>query len=334
MNKISYFTRLLGNLYEYQRRRVHCSFLPTGIFLEPTNVCNLECVMCPNKDLPESKKGHMDFAMFKKIIDEASSFAAHINLFLTGEPLIHPEILEIITYIKSHGLMVKIHTNGTLLTKKFSEKLIRTEVDILSISFDGYSADVYNSVRKNADFQKTLDRIKGFLELKKGLKLKKPYLIIQTLIMDEKRFGSNEQKNFRRLFAGLPVNRFSRIFPIRWPGQEIDIANAFSRNGSSGFNPCINPWFTMNILRNGDIVPCCGDYSGAYVMGNIADTNLKDAWNNDHMLKLREMLTQSSPQPISIDLCKNCDRLFEKRLLGFPLRNLEYFLKERLHYFF
>ncbi len=330
MNKISYFTRLLGNLYEYQRKRVHCSFLPTGIFLEPTNICNLECVMCPNKELPESKKGSMNFSVFKKVIDEASSFAVHINLFLTGEPLLHPEILGMISYIKSHGLMVKIHTNGTLLTKNLSEKLITSEADILSISFDGYNADTYNSIRKKSDFQKTLEKVKGFLEIKKSLNSNKPFTIIQTLMMDEKEFSSDNREKFKKIFDGLPVNRFSAISPIRWPGQDMDIPGAPARNVSRKFHPCIDPWFTMNVLWNGDVVPCCGDFSGAYVMGNVADRPLRNIWNNDRMVSLRENLTGA--KPLSVNLCKNCDRLFEERVLGFPIRNLKYFIKERLPY--
>ncbi len=330
MNKVEYFVRLLGNLYEYKKGTVYCRFLPTSIFLEPTNVCNLKCIMCPNKDLPQTQKGFMEFSFFKNIINEASSFARYINLFLTGEPFSHPQILEMISYIKSKGLMVKIHTNGTLLTKDISEKLIASNVDLLSISLDGYNAETYNTIRKNGDFEKTLEKAKSFLKVKKDLGSKKPFTIIQTLIMNKESSNPSNRKRLEKLFEGLPVDRFNRIFPVKWPGQSNG-ENPSSRKDLRYYQPCIDVWFTMNILWNGDIVPCCGDYSGAYVIGNAGEISLKEAWNSSKITKLREYLTQHPPQYDWIELCKKCDRLFEEKVLGVPTRNLKYFLKERFH---
>lgn len=272
----------------------------------------------------------MEFDFFKIIVDEASSFVRYINLFLTGEPFLHPRILEMISYIKSKGLMVKIHTNGTLLTKNISEKLIENKVDLLSISLDGYDAETYNAIRKNADFEKTLEKTKCFLKIKKGLAAKKPFTIIQTLVLDEKRLNYTNQKKLKKHFEGLPVDRFSRILPISWPGQSNGKTPA-SQKDLRNYQPCIDVWFTMNVLWNGDIVPCCGDYSGGYVIGNVADITLKEAWNSSKMTKLREHLTQRPPQYDCIELCRKCDRLFEAKILGVPTRNLKYFLKERFH---
>jgi radical SAM protein with 4Fe4S-binding SPASM domain len=100
----------------------------------------------------------------------------------------------------------------------------------------------------------------------------------------------------------------------------------------SKYQPCIDPWFTMSILWNGDIVPCCGDYSGAYVIGNASETQLREAWNNGKITALRRNLINRPQEKTSILLCESCDRLFEKKMLGIPVRNWKYFLKERFHY--
>ena len=107
---------------------------PTHIDFETTNKCNLRCVMCA-REFMEANKGEIDFDLFKKVIDEAAGNGLKsIKLNWRGEPLIHPKVPEMVEYAKNKGVIeVMFNSNGILLTKELSRKLINTCM-ILSLS--------------------------------------------------------------------------------------------------------------------------------------------------------------------------------------------------------
>ena len=99
-------------------RKEVCDQMPNRIWIEPTSVCNLECVMCPQSMEKEFSKGFMDIDFYKRLIDEVKHFAHDINLFHRGESTAHPKLAEMISYAKEAGLNTRLHTNGTLLNSQ------------------------------------------------------------------------------------------------------------------------------------------------------------------------------------------------------------------------
>ena len=146
--------------------------MPVRIWVEPTSYCNLKCIMCPNKDLPKEQKGFMEWTLYKKIIDEAAQSIFDIHLLHRGESLLHPDFFKMARYAHEKGLTVKFHTNGTLLNEEKSYQLIKSGIDQFSFSFDGYKKETYEKIRVGADFDKTVQNIIQFLEIKKKLKAK------------------------------------------------------------------------------------------------------------------------------------------------------------------
>ena len=81
-------------------------------------VCQLHCSYCPRPRLSH----HLPFELFKKIVDEASSFGKRsFSLHLFGEPLLYPRIVESIQYLKQRGHAIILTTNGLLLERLFNE---------------------------------------------------------------------------------------------------------------------------------------------------------------------------------------------------------------------
>ena len=68
--------------------------MPIRLWVEASLSCNLQCAMCPNKDIPASEKGIMSFSLFKKIIDEAKDFVSDIFIHHRGESLLNPNLFE------------------------------------------------------------------------------------------------------------------------------------------------------------------------------------------------------------------------------------------------
>ncbi|MCX5811119.1 MAG: radical SAM protein [Proteobacteria bacterium] len=133
------------------------------IYIEPTNICNLECKTCIRNGWTEHL-GLMDSSTFTRIVDAARSFSPVPSVFFGGfgEPLSHPHIVDMIAMMKSIGARVELITNGTLLTKEMSHQLIKAGLDGLWVSIDGARPESYGDVRLGAALPNVISNIETF----------------------------------------------------------------------------------------------------------------------------------------------------------------------------
>ena len=85
------------------------------IYIEITNVCNLNCPFCPQI---KREKEFMNIENFTTIINKIKNYTNHIYLHIKGEPLMHPNLDEIIKIANKNNLNLNITTNGRLLKDK------------------------------------------------------------------------------------------------------------------------------------------------------------------------------------------------------------------------
>ena len=104
-----------------QRTRV-----PNTVYLETTSACNLNCVMCAAQR-PATKaikpSGYMDLSLFKRLVDEIARelpSIEYVYLHKDGEPLLHPDIVEMIQYASSRHPNVTLVPNATLLDERMA----------------------------------------------------------------------------------------------------------------------------------------------------------------------------------------------------------------------
>ncbi len=111
---------------------------PFYLMIEPTNICNLKCPLCPTGEgTLVRQNGLMDFSIFKRAIDELGEYLLELNITNYGEPFIHKELLKMIVYIKEKGIKVTLGTNGHYFNDEFSAKnLILSGVDEIYVSLD------------------------------------------------------------------------------------------------------------------------------------------------------------------------------------------------------
>ena len=130
------FINKIKIIYSAKAKRIRGGLPPAEIWIEPTNFCNLRCKMCPQSGGLTREKGFMNLELYKKIIDEVGKWKPIIKLFNLGEPLLHPEIVNMIKYAKKKGCYVMINTNATLLNEKKSIDIINSGLDEISPSVD------------------------------------------------------------------------------------------------------------------------------------------------------------------------------------------------------
>src|SRR3954464_15954602 len=105
--------------------RLSDMIIPPIYVIEPTNSCNVDCIMCPNRHYKEH--GTMSFDLFVAIIDQISPYAKVIMLYFVGEPLLHPRIVDMIRYCKAHtSARIVLSTNAMLLDGLLAEQIIES----------------------------------------------------------------------------------------------------------------------------------------------------------------------------------------------------------------
>ena len=83
-----------------------------------------------------------------RLIRRASLNIASLKLNWRGEPLLHPQLCEIIRHAKEQGIVdVIINTNATHLDDSYAEKLLNSGLDYIIFSFDGGTKETYEKNR-------------------------------------------------------------------------------------------------------------------------------------------------------------------------------------------
>lgn len=131
------------------------------VYIEVTNLCNLDCQTCMRNVWGEPS-GMMSDATFEKIFAEIQGMSVLPTVFFGGygEPLIHPKTAEWVTRFKEIGARVELISNGLLLTEERSLQFIRAGLDVLWISLDGSSEESYVDIRLGSSLPVVIDNLK------------------------------------------------------------------------------------------------------------------------------------------------------------------------------
>ena len=114
---------------------------------EVTRSCNLACKHCRAEAHPEPYPGELSTEEAKALIDTFPSVGNPIIIFTGGDPMIRPDVYELIAYAGSKGLRCVMSPNGTLITPENARKIKEAGVQRCSISIDGYNAEKHDAFR-------------------------------------------------------------------------------------------------------------------------------------------------------------------------------------------
>lgn len=140
------------------------------LYFEVTSNCNLNCKMCFRHTWINEQHGNMELEIFKKCISdkEALKDLKIVCFGGMGEPLYHPDIIEMVSEAAKVSKNVEMITNGTMLTREMSQKLINAGLTKLWVSLDGVDKNA-EDIRQGAKMDIILKNIKEFNEVRYGL---------------------------------------------------------------------------------------------------------------------------------------------------------------------
>lgn len=303
MHKPSYYLfKPLYNLYSYSKGT---SNFPTQFNIEVTNFCNLRCISCPYGQM-KRLKGNMHFELFKKIVDEINKHnITKVWLHLFGDPLMHPEIEKFCSYMKQNTSIKDIgfSTNCVLLDKDMSKKIINSGLDRIRLCLDGISKDTYEHIRILSDFEKVVNNITNFLELRNSLGKDKPVVELQIIHMKNTEKEIEEfKKHWEPLLKESDILHVQKF--INFGGQVGDL----SVKNKPFINklPCLRLWNSLSICWDGKVTACCYDSDEKLVIGDLNKETIEEIWKGEKLNNLRKLHLNGNVD--KVPLCKECIR--------------------------
>lgn len=271
---------------------------PLHVIIEPTNRCNLKCPMC-NRNVMTRPICDMSLGMYKKAVDEISENNTHsISLYALGEPILHKNIREMITYAKGRGVpYVDLSTNAAI---DFNI-VLGTSLNEIIISVDGFK-DTFEKMRYPAKYDKVLFNISHFLKAKAMRKLDWPIIRVQMIDTDETRPYKEEFIKYW-LDSGADVVYIKNLEVFSHTLGDTNLSQDKINQRLKFRQPCKQLDYTLTINADGDVCACCHDVDSKSRLGNIKKNTLKECWDKLEPIRKRHKRDNYSDFD---GLCKKC----------------------------
>ncbi len=267
-------------------------------YVEITNICNLRCAFCPGTKRPERFMPPEEFRILARRLRPHTGF---LYLHVMGEPLLHPQLGELLEIGAAEGFRLCLTTNGTLLEQRHDLLLSAPALHKLSVSLHsmegnnagalgGYLDGVWESVQAlsqagiicalrlwNIGGQETRNgEILAFLGDRLGT---------HPLDLPQLRRGS--WKLGQRLYL-------EQAEKFDWPELE-------GPERTAGF--CLGLRDQVAVLVDGTVTPCCLDHEGDIPLGNLLAEELEGILASPRARAVCDGFSQRRP---SEELCRRC----------------------------
>lgn len=282
--------------------RTEAKDFPVMCVLSFSYVCNARCPNCPysNSDIRDNYKDalFMPPDTFKKIADECGKFNAWVRISGGGEPMLHPNAVELFEYAKQKGAKVGLITNGSRFTPEIVNRLFEAGLDMLEFSVDASDPEAYKNVRPGLDWDNLVKTVKYSVEIRNDMKANTK--IIASGINQE---GVDIDKV--ALFWEPIVDTFQKRKYLTWgindPSKSADDIAYLPPEDKI---PCPFLFERLNIDSRGKVMVCGFDIAANTDMGNIHQKSIREIWLGDEFEYYRKMHLEKRQDEINI--CREC----------------------------
>ena len=150
--------------------------------------CTNDCFMCDTLEVAKDRKSkgmkELDAAGLKALVDGFAELGVPALSLTGGEPLLRPEVPELVTYARSKGLLVHLNTNGMLVDEAMALTLLKAGIDSVNISLDGALPETHDRLRRAKGGFARVERAVAALRKARG-KASGPAVNLVTVVSSE-----------------------------------------------------------------------------------------------------------------------------------------------------
>lgn len=279
-----------------------CRRTPFIDFVEITNHCPSSCIMCrAAQGYMTRPRGFMQLELFERILDmiEPRKDFKPLILHNAGEPLLHPDLLSMVSMARKADIPTEISTNAGLLNFDTYKKLCDAGIARIVIAIDGIDIETLKAIRGlGALPQNAFKNIDAILNDRAAHRSNMPAIILQMVQMQA---NAHQHLLFRKNYGNLDLPGVSAFLkPVEAPAN----SPLFMPGTTPPQFFCVAPWQTLGIYWDGRVVPCCYDLNASLCLGNVIDQTLMEIWNSGALHSLRGRLVNN--ECLSGELCSIC----------------------------
>ena len=294
---------------------------PYNMKIESTNICNTRCQLCPTGiGLKGRTKGKMDPQRYRDLVERLKWSLLSLDLSMWGDPLIVPEIYDMIRYAHDRRIWTYISSNlhAFKLDGDQAEMLVKSGLDLLTCSLHAASQDAYEQYQPDKRLDEAIEKVRHIVDTRRRLGSPTPAVQLNFVVT---RHNEHERKAFATVaeelgckaifsppamntrFISLDKNlkslgltgdqRESRTLDHlrEWlPSDDRYVLEPYRRmlDGQldvgefNGHKPmgCSWPWRSSVVNWDGQVAACCGGFDPAEDMGNVFEQSFSQIWNN------------------------------------------------------
>ena len=227
----------------------------------------------------------------KKLIDGMAAFPDKLKMIRIcgfGEPLVNPNIVEIVKYMheKNCANRIVLITNGSLLRTELSENLVKY-VDHIIVSVNGLNAEqIMKFTNTKINYEKYYNGIKELCSYAENEKC-----TICAKIHNEAVQEKSDLEKFYKMYGDIcdevTVETLSNMYPESvYEGMDMT-KHRFACLEKMKVKCCPQIFKSMQVYADGVVVACCVDHKSANVVGNLKDESLLEIWNGNLLKALQ-----------------------------------------------
>ena len=274
--------------------------------IEISNICNLQCSFCPAV-IRDNKM--MDLDTFRTIVEQVAPLSQLICLHLMGDPLVHPQLKDMIEICDQHQANIFLVTNGVLMRPEKFDLLLHKRFYQINFSLHSFFDNF-----PNKDPSNYLERIFTFTEralaerpelylnyrlwnLNDPLGSQTPNTEMLQRICDRFDFAAPNEVDVRKRKSINITERLYLHFDTEfiWPSLDLPVL------GTSGTCHGLSSHF--GVLVDGTVVPCCLDKEAAIPLGNVADKTILEILGSN---RAQTIIKGFKQRQLVEDLCQRC----------------------------
>ena len=259
---------------------------PSQINVDLIDRCNYACIHCAYSVLAQEKKlahAQLSKELNKKLVDEVRQFGINktqqIRYVASGEPFLHPDIMEILDYaVKNSGVFVTVTTNGSLVNEQRATQLLEMGVGLIDFSLDAFSEETYETIRLHGKLEKVSSNILFMLKKRREGNYKTK--IVVSFVVQEK--NQREKADFERYWKeqGVDYVIFRKLHSV---GGKM-----YQKEKTGYVQPCVYTWERICLKENGHLQYCPNLWEEDPNLDiSFADHSIREVWNGEVYETLR-----------------------------------------------
>jgi lipopolysaccharide/colanic/teichoic acid biosynthesis glycosyltransferase/pyruvate-formate lyase-activating enzyme len=316
---------------EWRSRKPRLKGRPYIIIVEPTNICNLRCRLCPTGTGESGRRASiLRHEKFVEIIDRFAPYAYEVNFQNWGEPLLNGDVFRMIEYAQKNNIATNMSTNLNTVRETDIDNLARSGLEYLSVSLDGTTEDVYSHYRKRGDFHRVVDNLRALIAKRETMRQKTPFIEWQFIVMKH----NIHQIEDAKLMAdriGVDLLRFIPVGLPFWAEDKKKLGEEWYPKYDGGTNngdgehqwmqkpkktACFYLYRSITINSDGGVSPCCVVYGEQNDFAVINGHDPLELYNNEHFVSARALFS-ARVHPTVHTVCEHCN-IFERNGNGEP----------------